>query len=71
MKKMENAHEIEKRNIKTKVKTQAKEKYNFRLEELQKKFKKEIEGLINQYNESRGMQIKKDYLVKKLLAIIV
>lgn len=34
IKKMENAHDIEKRNLKTKVKNKAKEKYNFRLNEL-------------------------------------
>ena len=39
IKKMENAHDIEKRNLKAKVKHKAKEKYNFRLNELQKKFK--------------------------------
>ena len=48
MKKMENAHEIEKRNIKTKVKTQAKEKYNFRLEELKKKFKKDTSSMVEE-----------------------
>jgi hypothetical protein len=39
---MENAHEIEKRNLKTKVKTKAKEKFELRLNELQKRFKLEI-----------------------------
>jgi len=43
---MENAHDIEKRNLKAKVKHKAKEKYNFRLNELQKKFKQEIQALI-------------------------
>ncbi|CDW71143.1 UNKNOWN [Stylonychia lemnae] len=70
IKKMENAHDIEKRNLKAKVKHKAKEKYNFRLNELQKKFKQEIQTLIEQFNDSRTQLIKRDFLIKKLLGII-
>eukprot|EP00347_Sterkiella_histriomuscorum_P019529 403341284 len=70
IKKMENAHDIEKRNLKTRVKNKAKDKYNFRLNELQKKFKAEIENLIEQFNESRTQLIKRDFLIKKLLNMI-
>lgn len=40
--KMEIASEIEKRNLMTKTKSKAQEKYNIRVEELQKKFKLEL-----------------------------
>lgn len=67
---MENAHDIEKRNLKTKVKNKAKEKYNFRLNELQRKFKLEIETLIKQFNDSRTNLIKRDFLIKKMLSML-
>ena len=70
IKKMENAHEVEKRNIKTRLKLKAKEKYEIRLNELQKKFKLEIKDLIEQAHDTRLQLIKKDFFIKKLLNIV-
>lgn len=70
IKKIENAHEIEKRNLKAKAKLKVKEKYEVRLSELQKQFKLEIQSIITQFNDSRTQLIKKDFLMKKLISVI-
>ena len=67
MKKMELSHEIEMRNQKMKIKSKGREKYNLRIDELQRNFKKEQNHLLDQFNDIRNTVIKKDYLIKRLI----
>ena len=67
LKKMELSHEIEMRNQKMKIKTKGIEKYNLRIDELQRNFKKEQNHLLEQFNDIRNTVIKKDYLIKRLI----
>ena len=70
MKKMELSHEIEMRNQKMKIKTKGREKYTLRIDEIQHNFKKELNHLIEKFNDIRNTVIKKDYLIKRLIHIV-
>lgn len=47
VKKLEITHEVEKRNLKIKIKNKCKDKYNIRVDELQKNFKLELKLIID------------------------
>ena len=47
MRKLEVAHEVEKKNLKLVIKNKCKEKYNKHLNEMQKLFKEEIRNIID------------------------
>lgn len=68
---MEMQNEIEKRNIKVRVKNKCKEKYNLRIDEIQKQFKIEIEKALDAYYKAKEVLSKRDQIVKKLTSIIV
>ena len=68
---MEVSNEIERRNMKVKIKNKCKDKYNLRVDELQKNFKVELTRALDQYYNARDHINKKDFLIKKLIKIIV
>ena len=71
IKKIQLSTEIEKRNFLAITKIKAKEKEGKRLLEMDKRMNKEIQYLIENYNEQRLSLFKKDMFIKKLIKLIL